>query len=74
MPIVSVKLVENELGSKQKQDLIAKLTDAVEAVTPGLRDVTWVTIEEVKERHWGIGGQAITLDDVRAHAKKNLEG
>lgn len=74
MPIISMKLLENELNAKQKQELIGKLTDAVEAVVPGLRDVTFVTIEEIKERDWGIGGQPITVDIVREHAKKNLKG
>lgn len=30
-----------------------------------LRQVTWVTIEEVKEGSWGIGGQALNANIVR---------
>jgi len=70
MPIINVKLVEGALRTDQKQQLLAKLTDAVESVYPGLRDVTFVTIEEVNE--WGIGGQSITAQKVAAHAQKNL--
>ncbi|HKR28214.1 MAG TPA: 4-oxalocrotonate tautomerase family protein [Acidobacteriaceae bacterium] len=71
MPIINVKLVEGVLRTEQKQQLLSKLTDAVEAVYPGLRDVTFVTIEEVNA--WGIGGQPITAQKVAAHAEKNLK-
>lgn len=74
MPIVTMKVLENELDTKQKQQLIRKLTDAVEEVIPGLRDVTFVTIEDIKEGDWGIAGQPIAVDIVRKHAKKNLQG
>ena len=33
-----------------------------------LRPVTWVVIEEVQSGEWGIGGQAMTTDAVRALA------
>ena len=70
MPIINVKLVHGVFRTEQKQQLLSKLTDAVEAVYPGLRDVTFVTIEEVND--WGIGGQPITAQKVAAHAEKNL--
>jgi 4-oxalocrotonate tautomerase len=31
-----------------------------------MRSVTWVVIEEVKSGHWAIGGQPLTVADVRA--------
>ena len=74
MPIINAKLVQNVFDSNQKRALISKLTDAVESVYPGLRDVTFVTIEEIKEGDWGIGGNPIAEKEVAAHAKKNLEG
>lgn len=52
---------------------IERLADAVDAMYPGLRDVTFVTIEEVEEGDWGIGGQAITAQKVAAHAENNRE-
>ena len=30
-----------------------------------LRDVTWVTINEINSGHWGVGGNALGLDDVK---------
>jgi 4-oxalocrotonate tautomerase len=74
MPIINVKLVENAFDSNQKRELVSKITDSVESIYPGLRDVTFVTIDDIKEGEWGIGGQAITSEKVAAHAKKNLEG
>jgi len=71
MPIINVKLVEGVFRTDQKHELLSKLTDAVEVVYPGLRDVTFVTIEEVDD--WGIGGQSITAEKVAAHAQKNLK-
>jgi len=73
MPIINVKLVEGAFKSEQKQQLLSKLTDAVESVYPGLRDVTFVTIEEVTNGDWGIGGQSITAQKVASHAEKNLK-
>ena len=73
MPIINVKLVEGVFRTDQKHELLSKLTDAVEVVYPGLRDVTFVTIEEVTDGDWGIGGQSITAEKVAAHAEKNLK-
>jgi 4-oxalocrotonate tautomerase len=72
MPIVNIKLVENAFSSDQKEQLLGKITDAVESVYPGLRDVTFVTIEEIKEGDWGIGGQSVTAEKVATHAKRKL--
>ena len=74
MPIINVKIIENVFDSAQKTELISKLTDTVESIYPGLRDVTFVTIEEVKEGDWGIGGKSINAMMVEDHAKKNLKG
>lgn len=71
MPIIHVKLVEGAFSAEQKRQLVPKLTDAVESIYPGLRDVTFVTIDEVKGGDWGIGGQAITAEKVAAHAREN---
>ena len=34
-----------------------------------MRGVTWVTIEEVESGDWGIGGNALTTNDVHALAR-----
>ncbi len=66
MPLVQVDVFEHELSEQQSCDLINKITDAVTAVTSEkLREVTWVIINEVKDGHWGVGGNALRLDDVK---------
>ena len=66
MPYVQVKLIEGVFDSKQKQEMITKLTDTmVEIEGESMRPVTWVTIEEVDSGDWGIGGKALTTQDVR---------
>lgn len=71
MPIVNVKIVKGAFRTEQQHQLVSKITDAIESVQPGLRDVTFITIEEVNT--WGIGGELITAEKVAAHAKKNLQ-
>ena len=67
MPMITVKVFEEELDQQQAQALIARITDAVAEVTSDkLRDVTWVIVEEVKDGHWGVGGKALGLPDVKA--------
>jgi len=70
MPIVHLRLIENVFSADQKQELIECVTDAVETVYPGLRDVTFVTVDEVKNGDWGIGGEPMTANRVRRHAEQ----
>jgi 4-oxalocrotonate tautomerase len=66
MPLVNVKLIKGVFDADQKQEMIEKLTDTmVEIEGESMRPVTWVTIEEVESGEWGIGGKALTTQDVR---------
>ena len=66
MPYIDIKVFKDELTSEQAAELISKVTDAVTEVTSEkLRDVTWITIDEVKDGHWGVGGNALSLSDVK---------
>jgi 4-oxalocrotonate tautomerase len=66
MPFIQVKVFEDELSQEQSKALINKITLAVTEVTSEkLRDMTWVVIDEVKSGHWGVGGNALGLDDVK---------
>ena len=67
MPLIQIKVFEDELNREQSKELINKITDAVTEVTSEkLRDVTWVIIDEVKSGHWGVGGNVLGLNDVRS--------
>ena len=66
MPLVQIKGVGGYLSLAQEQDMIRKVTEAVLSVEgEGLRQVTWVTIEDVQPGAWGVGGQPVTDDDLR---------
>jgi 4-oxalocrotonate tautomerase len=67
MPLVTIKVFEDELSHSQTKDLIHKVTEAViPFVGEKQRDHTWVLIEEIASGSWGIGGKAFGLKDVRA--------
>lgn len=69
MPLAQIKGISGYLSPEQKKELITKVTDAILSVEgEGLRDVTWVIIEDVPEGQWGVGGQFPTakfLHDMR---------
>jgi 4-oxalocrotonate tautomerase len=66
MPLIQVKVLENVFTPSQKKQIISKLTDAmVEFEGENIRPVTWVILEEVRSGEWGMGGEAITTQDVR---------
>ncbi|HEX6880719.1 MAG TPA: tautomerase family protein [Terriglobales bacterium] len=69
MPFIQVKLINEVFSAEERKEMITRLTDAMVSIEgEHLRAVTWVVIEEVKNGHWGIGGQALTAADVKAMA------
>lgn len=75
MPLVQIKGVGGYLSLEQKQEMIRRVTDAVLSVEgEGLRQVTWVTIEDVEPGAWGVGGTPVTDDDLRALAGLSATG
>jgi 4-oxalocrotonate tautomerase len=69
MPLIQIKLIEEVFTSAQKKEMITKITDTMVAIEgEKMRPVTWVVIEDVRSGEWGIGGQAMTTEAVRAIA------
>jgi 4-oxalocrotonate tautomerase len=69
MPLVNVKLIQGVFTPAQKQEMIRKLTDAMVSIEgENMRPVTWVVVEEVASGDWGIGGNPLTANDVKALA------
>jgi 4-oxalocrotonate tautomerase len=67
MPLIQVKLVENVFSAEEKREIIERLTDTmVEIEGESMRPVTWVTVEEVSSGDWGIAGNALTTEDIKA--------
>jgi 4-oxalocrotonate tautomerase len=70
VPIVNVRLIEGVFDDAQKHEMIEKLTETmVEIEGENMRGVTFVVIDEVKSGDWGIGGQPMTTEAVRAIAE-----
>jgi 4-oxalocrotonate tautomerase len=66
MPIINFKAIEGVIAPEQKRELIEKLTDATAAVYgEGIRQVTWVVIEDVNSGEWGIAGKPATTTDIK---------
>jgi 4-oxalocrotonate tautomerase len=60
-------MLEGVFTPKQKQEMISKLTDTMVSIEgESARSVTWVVLEEVKSGEWGVGGNPVTTNDVRA--------
>ncbi len=75
MPLVTVKMIEGVFTPAQKRDMIRKLTDTMVSIEgETMRSVTVVVLEEVKSGDWGIGGSALTTDDVHALAAGKSKG
>lgn len=69
MPLVTIDLIKDVFTPRQKQELIAKITDAMISVEgEGLRGVTWVRINEFEQGDWAIGGKCLMAADVQALA------
>ena len=69
MPMVTIDVIKDVFTPAQKQQLIAKVTDAMIAVEgENMRGVTWVRIQEFESGDWAIGGKALQSSDVRALA------
>lgn len=58
MPFTIVKIIEGVFSKEQKVQLIEKISEAmIEVSGEGMRDKTWVVIEEIKQGDWAIGGK-----------------
>ena len=69
MPMVTIDVIKDVFTPVQKQQLIARVTDAMIAVEgENLRGVTWVRIQEFESGDWAVGGKALRTSDVRALA------
>ena len=64
--VVNVKLVKGVFTPEQKQEIIAKVTETMVGIEgESMRQVTWVTVDEVESGDWGIGGRCLTTQDLK---------
>ena len=70
MPMVTIDVIKDVFSPQQKQELIAKVTEAmIEVEGENMRGVTTVRIQEFEGGDWAIGGRALKAADVHALAK-----
>ena len=69
MPFIQVKVIENVFSDDQKQEIVRSLTDALVGIEgENMRAVTWCVVEEVRSGSWGIAGNPLSTEDVKALA------
>jgi 4-oxalocrotonate tautomerase len=69
MPLVDIQLIKGVFTPEQKKHMIEKVTDAMVSIEgEAMRGVTWVRVQEINSGEWGIGGKALTAEDVKALA------
>ncbi|HEX3356064.1 MAG TPA: tautomerase family protein [Tepidisphaeraceae bacterium] len=74
MPLISVKLIEGVFTPTQKQAMIRKLTDTMVSIEgEHMRPYTLVVVEEIRSGDWGIAGNPLTTEDVKALAPRNAK-
>lgn len=70
MSLIQVKLIEGVFTASQKREIIERLTETmVEIEGEIMRRHIWCVVEEVASGEWGVGGQTLTGDDVKALAR-----
>ena len=75
MFLIHVKLIEGVFTGPQKQQLADRLTDAVLASAgESMRARTWCLVEEIPGESWAVGGETVSLDDMRALAREQEPG
>ena len=75
MALIQVKVIAGVFTTPQKEEIIERLTDAMVAIEgENMRQAVWCLVEEVANGEWGVGGRALTADDVRALARARPSG
>jgi 4-oxalocrotonate tautomerase len=70
MALIKVTVIAGVFTAPQKQEIVERLTDAMSAIEgESMRRTIWCIVEEVASGEWGIGGQTLTADDVKALAR-----
>ncbi|HEX3834477.1 MAG TPA: tautomerase family protein [Solirubrobacteraceae bacterium] len=60
MPIVEIKLFDSRINDETVPQLIQKVTDAVvECTSEAIRDETWVVVQGLPPKQWGVGGKPL---------------
>jgi len=60
MPYVNIKITNEKVTSKQKEQLIKGATELLQKVLNKNPQTTFIIIDEIKTDNWGIAGKQVT--------------
>ncbi len=72
MPFINIKVLKGTLSKEKKQDMIKRVSETVAEIeaSPIPKDnlvpYTWCVIQEVDFENWGIGGNQVTPEMLKA--------
>ncbi len=72
MPFINIKVLKGTLSKEKRQEMIKRVSETVAEIeaSPNPKDNlvphTWCVIEEVDFENWGIGGNAVTPEMLKA--------
>jgi 4-oxalocrotonate tautomerase len=70
MTLIQVTVIEGLFTAPQKCEIVERLTDAMlEIEGENMRQHIWCIVGEIASGGWGVGGQPLTADDVKALAR-----
>jgi 4-oxalocrotonate tautomerase len=70
MTLIQVTVIEGVFTAPQRREIVERLTDAmVEIEGENMRQHIWCIVAEIASDEWGVGGQTLTADDVKALAR-----
>ena len=72
MPFINIKVLKGTLSKEKKAEMIKRVSETVSEIEAspspkdGLLGYTWCLLEEVEFDHWGVGGNAVTPEILKA--------
>ena len=72
MPFINIRVLKGTLSNEKKAEMIKRVSETVAEIeaspspTDNLVAYTWCVIEEVDFENWGIGGNQVTPEVLKA--------
>ncbi len=72
MPLIQIRVLEGAMSQQQKAEMIARVSDVVCEIEARpyrkekLLPHCWCIIDEVPAAKWGLGGQPLSLETLKA--------
>jgi len=72
MPLIQIRVLEGVLSEEQRNEMISRVSQVAAEIEARpypkekLLPYTWCIIEEVPPAKWGLGGQPLSLETLKA--------